>query len=80
MAVHSYKVSNMNCDGCVTNIRRALEDAEIQEFDIQLSKKLVTVTTEMDGEAVASLIKEAGYDAQPDSEKQGGFFNKLFKS
>ncbi len=80
MQQHEFTVANMNCDGCVANIRRALEEASIAEFDIELSKKLVSVTADLEAEAVAAIIQEAGYEARPASEKKQGFPGKLFST
>lgn len=78
MADYNFKVNNMNCNGCVANIQRALEsDENIASFTIELSDKKVTVQSELDEQAVAKVIIDAGYDAVPDSGKKG-FLNTLF--
>lgn len=72
------KVSNMNCDGCVANIQRALEaDANISSFQIELSDKLVTVNSELEEQVVAQIIKDSGYDATPYTDKKG-FLSTIF--
>jgi len=71
-------VSNMTCNGCVSNIQKALEeDKRIQTIDIQLSKKLVSVTGDLTPEETAKVIQDAGYDATIGAQKSG-FFGKLF--
>lgn len=78
MAEYKFKVNNMTCDGCVANIQRALEESEdIASFKIELNKKDVTVSSELDQQNVAQIINDAGYDAVPNSGKKG-FLNQLF--
>lgn len=78
MADYKFKVSNMNCEGCVSNIQRALEgDENIASFNIELSDKHVTVQSELDEQAVAQVIRDAGYDAVPDTGKRG-LFHTIF--
>ncbi len=39
MEKHVFKVSDMNCNGCVATIQKGLEaDARVESIDIQLSK------------------------------------------
>ncbi|MCF7809245.1 MAG: heavy-metal-associated domain-containing protein [Candidatus Marinimicrobia bacterium] len=78
MSSYKFKVSNMNCAGCVANIERALSSVEkIDTFDIELSEKRVSVDSDLDEQAVAQVIIEAGYEAVPDDGRQG-FLSKLF--
>ena len=72
MNKHTFEVSNMNCDGCVTNIRQALEsDDRINNIHIQLSKKLVNVEGALTSEEAASIINAIGYNTTEPSEKKG---------
>lgn len=79
MSESQFKVANMNCDGCVTNIRNALEEADIQEYDIQLNKKLLSVTSDRDNEQIINILAEAGYQAKLQSGDKG-FLARLFNS
>lgn len=75
-----FTVSNMNCNGCVSNIKQALEaDKRVANIDFELTKKLVTVSGDLTPEEVAGIIQEAGYDASIGAQKTG-FLNKLFSS
>lgn len=75
-----FTVNNMTCGGCVSNIQKALEeDDRINTIDIQLSKKLVTVTGELSAAETASVIQAAGYNAQVGKPKTG-ILGKLFSS
>lgn len=78
MNKHEYTVSNMNCDGCVTNIRQALEaDERIHNIHIQLSKKLVSLEGSLSSDEARSVISDAGYNPETVSEKKG-FLGNLF--
>jgi copper chaperone CopZ len=72
MNKYAYTVASMNCNGCVSNIRQALEsNDQINEINIQLSKKLVEVESSLSFEEVAQIIEEAGYEALAEKEKKG---------
>ena len=78
MNKYTFTVSNMNCDGCVANIKQALEsDDRISDFQIELSKKMVDVEGSLSSEAAAMVIRDAGYDVVEGQEKKG-FLGSLF--
>ncbi len=80
MEKHVFKVSDMNCDGCVANIQRGLEaDSRIKSFDIQLSKKQVSVEGDLNLEEGAEIIRNSGYSPEPSTEKKG-FLGSLFSN
>ena len=60
-----YKVLNMNCNHCVANISKALEqNDEIEKFKINLKKKEVIVTGDVSKETVIKCIEDAGYQVE----------------
>jgi len=70
----------MKCEGCVSNIRAALEGAaDVSNFDIKLQDKSVEVETGLTQEAAADIIIKAGYDARPAKEKSG-FLKRIIGS
>lgn len=74
-----FTVNNMNCGGCVTNIQQALEaDQRVSTINIELSKKQVSVTGDLSAEETATIIRDAGYDAEIGARKSG-FLSKLFQ-
>ncbi|OYT70609.1 MAG: copper-binding protein [Armatimonadetes bacterium JP3_11] len=60
-----WKVPDIECEGCVRSIHRALDDADgVQQVEVDLLQKTVRVV--FDGERVRAehlkqLIKEAGF-------------------
>ena len=80
MPNYDFAVSNMNCNGCVSNIKQALEKAnKIETFDVQLETKHVSVSSELDEQTVAQIIIDAGYDAVP-AQKKRGLFSRFQKN
>ena len=75
-----FTVSDMNCNGCVSTITQSLEaDERVKTFDIQLSKKLVTVEGDLTAEESAGIIKEAGFKPEIGVAKKS-FLGNLFSS
>jgi copper chaperone len=67
MTTQQFK-TNIKCGGCIAAVKPHLDNAEgIQnwEVDLQSPDRVLTVNTEKSASEVASLIKEAGYDATP---------------
>jgi copper chaperone len=67
MTTQQFK-TNIKCGGCIAAVKPHLDNAEgIQnwEVDLQSPDRVLTVNTDKSASEVASLIKEAGYDATP---------------
>jgi len=78
MEKHVFKVSDMNCNGCVATIRQSLEaDTRIETFDIQLSKKQVSVEGNLSTEETAEIIRDSGFNPELSTQKKG-FLGSLF--
>lgn len=61
----TYKVVNMNCNHCVANITKALENLEgVDKLAFNLKKKEVKVIGEISPEIVINSIEEAGYEVE----------------
>ena len=70
-----FKVEDMTCGGCASRIQNALNSSEqVSNVDIDVSKQLVTVSTAAEQEAVADIIKAAGYTPKAVSK---GLFGKM---
>ena len=65
MEKHVFKVNDMNCNGCVATIRQGLEaDTRIETVDIQLSKKQVSVSSDLTPEETAEIIRNSGFNPE----------------
>jgi copper ion binding protein len=67
MGALRFSVPGMTCDHCVAAVRAEIQRLPgVQSVDIDLESRAVVVTgTDVDGEAVAAAIDEAGYEAVP---------------
>ncbi len=75
-----FTVSDMNCNGCVATIKQGLEsDDRIQTFDIQLSKKQVTVQGDLTADETAEIIRNSGFNPAVGAPKKS-FLGNLFSS
>ena len=75
-----FKVSDMNCNGCVATIQKDLKaDARVKTVDIKLSKKQVSVQGDLSPEETAEIIRNSGFHPEQSSEKKR-FLGRLFSS
>ncbi|MDY6065337.1 MAG: heavy-metal-associated domain-containing protein [Finegoldia sp.] len=59
-----FKVEEMHCNHCVESIDKALKDVEgIENIDIDLDSKIVSLEGEVDDEKVIESLDEIGFDA-----------------
>jgi copper chaperone CopZ len=59
-----FKVEKMMCGGCSSNIEKALADiTEIDSVTIDLKAKTVTIEGNIQADAIATIINDAGYPA-----------------
>ncbi len=59
-----FNVEKMMCGGCEANVKKALADApNVSEVTVDLEAKTVTITGDIDADAIASTITDAGYPA-----------------
>lgn len=63
MAKHKLSVPDMSCQHCVNRISNALENLGVEDFEIDLENKKVTVETKDIG-SVISVLDDAGYPAE----------------
>lgn len=57
-------VENMTCEGCVSNIKKALNSIDLNELDFDLKNKLTFIKDEnLDEKLVLKTLKRAGYSA-----------------
>ena len=69
---HVFTVNNMTCDGCVSTIQKGLEsDVRVQNIDIKLPKKRVTVVGDLTADEAAGIIRNSGYQAEATPEEKG---------
>ena len=80
MEKHVFKVSDMNCNGCVATIQKGLEaDARVESIDIQLSKKQVSVSGDITSDETAEILRNSGFKPEESVQKKG-FLGSLFSS
>ncbi|HFC91815.1 MAG TPA: heavy-metal-associated domain-containing protein [Leucothrix mucor] len=59
-----FNVEKMMCGGCSSNVEKALADAEgVDTVVVDLENKTVTVEGDIDANAIATIITDAGYPA-----------------
>jgi copper chaperone CopZ len=59
-------IPTMACQGCVTNIDKALQDRSgINNYDIDLPTKTVRIDSVLPQEELIAALKSAGYEAAP---------------
>ncbi|SFH96923.1 Cu+-exporting ATPase [Modicisalibacter xianhensis] len=65
----SRRVDNMSCQGCVSNMRRAIQarDTEAEVVGTPAEKRL-DVTTVLDGDTLDAVLREAGYPPMQEDE------------
>lgn len=57
-------VENMTCEGCVSNIKKALNSIDLNDLDFDLKNKLTFIKDEnLDENLVLKTLKRAGYSA-----------------
>jgi copper chaperone CopZ len=57
-------VENMTCEGCVSNIKKALNSINLKNLDFDLKNKLTFIKDEnFDEKLVLKTLKRAGYSA-----------------
>jgi len=61
-----YSVNNMKCMGCVSTVKKALEEIPgIQSAEVDLETALATVEGDVDQSIILEILTEAGYPAIP---------------
>jgi len=61
-----YSVKNMKCMGCVSTVKKALEEIPgIQSAEVDLETALATVEGDVDQSIILEILTEAGYPAIP---------------
>ncbi|EHM10311.1 copper chaperone [Thermanaerovibrio velox DSM 12556] len=62
----SIKVEDMSCGHCVDRISKALREAGVEDFTVDLSSKKVILQSDDRGslETALEAIEEAGYDCR----------------
>ena len=59
-----FNVEKMMCGGCSSNVEKALADVEgVDTIIVDLESKMVTVEGDIDANAIATIITDAGYPA-----------------
>jgi copper chaperone CopZ len=59
-----FNVEKMMCGGCSSNVEKALADiAGVDAVEVDLENKTVTVEGDIDANAIATIITDAGYPA-----------------
>lgn len=58
----TYSIENMKCMGCVSTVRKALEEIPgIESAEVDLESALATVDGDVDQSLILETLKEAGY-------------------
>ena len=59
----TYNVPDISCDHCKQSIEGEVSQLEgVASVEVDVQAKTVTVTGELDGQAIISAIDEAGYE------------------
>ena len=62
--VTNFHVNNMKCEGCVTNVKKALEGVVgVEAVEVDLKAATATVKGNIDPQSVSQALIEAGYPA-----------------
>lgn len=59
--------TNINCMGCVGSVRPFLEqEPKIEDWKVAIENpdKILTVTTDLEGEDIKKLVEKAGFKAE----------------
>jgi copper chaperone len=60
-----FKVPAMTCGGCASSISKAIRSVDpVATVNTDVANRLVTIETEADAQALAEVIREAGYEPQ----------------
>ncbi|MBK8700282.1 MAG: heavy-metal-associated domain-containing protein [Saprospiraceae bacterium] len=60
--IHTIQVSNVKCDGCISNIKNGLIKVEgVHSIEVEENKKTVHVDAETDRQALVTKLAELGY-------------------
>lgn len=60
--MYEFKVSGMTCGGCVKSVTNALKATDANAVvDVDLTAKLVKVTSQKDIKSLSETIEDAGY-------------------
>ncbi|HWX51414.1 MAG TPA: heavy metal-associated domain-containing protein [Roseomonas sp.] len=63
--MYRFEVPGMKCSGCARKVERAIKAKDASaEFNADLEKKRVTVTSSMSQADIAEAIQDAGYANQ----------------
>ena len=58
----TYSIENMKCMGCVSTVRKTLEEIPgIESAEVDLESALATVDGDVDQSLVLETLEEAGY-------------------
>ena len=58
----TYSVKNMKCMGCVSTVRKALEEIPgIESAEVDLESALATIEGDVDQSVILETLREAGY-------------------
>jgi copper chaperone CopZ len=61
-----YKVENIRCMGCVSTVKKALEEIPgIKSAEVDLESALVTIEGDVDPSVILGTLREAGYPGSP---------------
>lgn len=62
----------MHCNGCVSTIRGGLEaDDRVNDIEINLKKKKVSISGQLNSDEAAEIIRNVGYSPEPQDQKKG---------
>jgi copper chaperone CopZ len=61
-----YKVENMKCMGCVSTVKKALEEISgIESAEVDLESSMASIVGDVDQSIILEAIRNAGYPATP---------------
>lgn len=61
-----FNVQNMKCSGCSANVEKVLgELSSVESVSVDLDEKTVSVEGDIEVQAIAKAISDAGYPAKP---------------
>ena len=66
MTTFTYTIEDMHCENCAEKIKNALENQPgVEDLQIEIANKTITVSGEIAPEAVTSSLEEIGFNPKP---------------
>ncbi len=61
-----YKIENMKCMGCISTVKKALEEVPgVESAEVDLESALATIEGDVDQAIILQVLREVGYPGTP---------------